>query len=98
MYCNAGGTIPKGQDPGKPTQVIMPIKAPTKVKTTDIEPGVGPAAKKGNYLVMHYLGMVCSTGQQFQSLLDRYPTHDKAAGALLKLGLSQYGLRDLDGA
>lgn len=70
VYCNAGGTIPKGQDPGKPTQVIMPIKAPTKVKTTDIEPGVGPAAKKGNYLVMHYLGMVCSTGQQFQSSWD----------------------------
>ena len=26
-------------------------------------------------------------------LLDRYPDHDKAPGALLKLGLSQYGLK-----
>ena len=29
---------------------------------------------------------------------DRYPTHDKTPGALLQVGLSQYGLRDLDGA
>src|SRR3546814_19745188 len=29
--------------------------------------------------------------QQFQALIDRYPTHDKATGALLKVGLSQYG-------
>ena len=32
-------------------------------------------------------------GDQFRTLLDRYPTHDKAPGALLKLGLVQLGLR-----
>lgn len=31
--------------------------------------------------------------QQFQALYQRYPTHDKASGALLKIGLSQYGLK-----
>lgn len=36
--------------------------------------------------------------EQFQTLLDRYPTHDKAGGALLKVGLCQYGLRQLDAA
>jgi tol-pal system protein YbgF len=36
--------------------------------------------------------------EQFQALINRYPTHDKTPGALLKVGLSQYGLRDLDGA
>ncbi len=36
--------------------------------------------------------------EQFQALIERYPTHDKTPGALLKVGLSQYGLRDLDGA
>lgn len=36
--------------------------------------------------------------EQFQLLVERYPTHDKTPGALLKVGLSQYGLRDLDGA
>ena len=35
---------------------------------------------------------------RFQTLLDRYPTHDKAAGALLKVGLSQQGLQQLDAA
>ena len=32
---------------------------------------------------------------QFSALLERWPTHDKAPGALLKVGLSQYGQRDL---
>ena len=36
--------------------------------------------------------------EQFQTLLDQYPTHDKAGGALLKVGLCQYGLRQLDAA
>jgi tol-pal system protein YbgF len=36
--------------------------------------------------------------EQFEILLDRHPTHDKAAGALLKVGLCQYGLRRLDEA
>ena len=35
---------------------------------------------------------------QFRELLARFPTHDKAAGALLKIGLSQQGLRQLDEA
>ena len=35
---------------------------------------------------------------QFQALLDRYPTHDKAPGAMLKVGLSQFGLKDIEGA
>src|SRR5690606_13776806 len=36
--------------------------------------------------------------EQFQALVARHPTHDKTPGALLKIGLSQYGLRDLDAA
>ena len=36
--------------------------------------------------------------EQFQALVQRYPTHDKTAGSLLKIGLSQYGLNDLDAA
>ncbi|HBN53152.1 MAG TPA: tol-pal system protein YbgF [Stenotrophomonas sp.] len=31
---------------------------------------------------------------QFRDLVARYPTHDKAAGGLLKLGLSQFGQGD----
>jgi len=36
--------------------------------------------------------------EQFQALLGQHPTHDKAAGALLKVGLCHYGLRQLDAA
>jgi tol-pal system protein YbgF len=36
--------------------------------------------------------------EQFQALYRSYPTHDKAAGALLKIGLSQYGLKRMDDA
>jgi len=35
---------------------------------------------------------------QFRELLSRYPTHDKAAGGLLKIGLSQYGEGKVDQA
>jgi TolA-binding protein len=35
---------------------------------------------------------------QFRELLSRYPTHDKAAGGLLKVGLSQYGEGKVDQA
>ena len=32
---------------------------------------------------------------QFRALLAQYPTHDKASGALLKIGLCAYGLGKL---
>lgn len=35
---------------------------------------------------------------QFQALYGAYPNHDKAPGALLKVGLSQYGLRRMEDA
>lgn len=36
--------------------------------------------------------------QQFQALYQGYPAHDKAPGALLKVGLSQYGLKRMGDA
>jgi len=36
--------------------------------------------------------------EQFNVLITRYPTHDKAAGGWLKLGLSQLGQGDIQGA
>jgi len=35
---------------------------------------------------------------RFRQLLERFPTHDKAPGALLKVGLSQQGLQQLEEA
>ena len=37
-------------------------------------------------------------GRGGRVLLDRFPGDDKAPGALLKLGLSQYGLKQYDRA
>ena len=36
--------------------------------------------------------------EQFQALLQRYPTHDKASGALLKIGLAEQGLGQVEAA
>ena len=36
--------------------------------------------------------------EQFEALLQRYPTHDKAPGAMLKVGLSQQGLQQVEAA
>lgn len=71
LYCNAATDIPPGKEgAGKPTEVKMPVKAPTELKKTDLTEGKGTAAKKGNYVTVQYLGVSCSTGQQFDSSWD----------------------------
>ena len=72
VYCNEATNIPKGTREGKPTEVAMPVKAPTdKVKTTVLEEGDGPEATTKSYLTVDYLGVSCGTGQQFDSSWDR---------------------------
>ena len=52
----------------------------------------------------HGVRYVCVTGgeplaqKRCIGLLQRYPTHDKAPGAMLKVGLSQLGQQQLDAA
>lgn len=71
LYCNQGGPLPAGKSAGKPTQVTMPVEAPQKLKTTDLEPGTGTrTAKKGDYVVVDYVGVSCATGEQFDSSWD----------------------------
>ncbi|WP_426573769.1 FKBP-type peptidyl-prolyl cis-trans isomerase [Aquihabitans sp. McL0605] len=71
-YCNAVTTVPAGTREGKPTQVKMPVKAPTdKVVTTVLVPGDGPKATKKSYLTVDYAGFSCASGQQFDSSWDR---------------------------
>ncbi len=72
LYCNAVTTLPSGKaGAGKPTTVAMPVEAPTALKKTDLKVGTGNAAKKGNYVTVQYLGVACSTGQQFDSSWDK---------------------------
>ncbi|MBA3281386.1 MAG: FKBP-type peptidyl-prolyl cis-trans isomerase [Acidimicrobiia bacterium] len=71
LYCNEATNIPAGKEgAGKPTEVKMPVAAPTKLKKTDLTDGKGTAAEKGNYVTVQYLGISCSSGQQFDSSWD----------------------------
>lgn len=72
LYCNLVTTLPPGKaGAGKPTTVDMPLKSPTLLTKKDLKVGTGKAAKKGNYLTVQYLGVACSTGQQFDSSWDK---------------------------
>lgn len=71
-YCAAATNIPPGP-PGseKPTEVDMPVEAPSgEVVTTDLEEGEGDPVETGDYVTVDYLGVSCSTGQQFDSSWD----------------------------
>jgi peptidylprolyl isomerase len=49
----------------------MPVEAPKKVKTTVLTPGDGPTITKKSYVTVHYLGISCSTGVEFDSSWNR---------------------------
>lgn len=71
-YCKAATDIPAAApDSGKPTEVEMPVEAPTgEVVTTDLTEGEGDPVETGNYVTVDYLGVSCLTGQQFDSSWD----------------------------
>ncbi|MCU1352277.1 MAG: hypothetical protein JWM05_1486 [Acidimicrobiales bacterium] len=54
---------------GKPT-VTMPDRGALDLKTTDLRAGTGAAAKTGSYLTLQYVGIACSTGEQFDASWD----------------------------
>lgn len=75
IYCNAATSIPAGKaGGGKPTEVAMPVKAPTKLVKADLQEGTGDPVDAGNYVTLNYLGVGCSSGQQFDSSWDRGET------------------------
>lgn len=69
-YCQAATEIPAGTVEGKPDAVEMPVEAPTELVTKDLTEGTGEAATDGKQATVHYLGIGCSTGQQFDSSWD----------------------------
>jgi len=81
-YCNANTSIPEGKTPGKPMLVDMPVKAPTKLEIKTLKPGTGAALKKGDGAKVHYLGLGCSTGTQFESSWDSGQPFDVEVGGL----------------
>lgn len=52
---------------GKPTKVAVPSAPTTKLVIQDLKPGSGAAAEKGKQLTVNYLGISCTTGQEFDT-------------------------------
>jgi FKBP-type peptidyl-prolyl cis-trans isomerase len=71
QFCNPVTSIPEGSIEGKPTEVAVPSEPPTEVVTTVLTPGDGPEATASSYVEVHYLGVSCATGTQFDSSWDR---------------------------
>lgn len=80
LFCNPNTGIPKGTVDGKPELVDMPAKPPTKLEIKTLQPGEGPVVKKGDKVKLHYLGLGCSTGTQFESSWDSGETLPAEAG------------------
>ena len=54
----------------KPT-VELPDTAPTELVVTDIVEGDGDTVDSGDFVVMQYVGVSCSSGEQFDASWDR---------------------------
>jgi len=67
--CVAPVDVPAAE--GKPV-VNVPIgPPPTALNKVDLTPGTGTEAKLGDTIKVHYVGIACSTGKQFDSSWDR---------------------------
>jgi peptidylprolyl isomerase len=64
----------------------MPDQPPTELVSEDLEPGDGAEAKLGDTIKVHYVGIACSTGMQFDSSWDSGQPADLqlAEGGLIK--------------
>lgn len=68
--CAAVGDIPEAE--GKPTTIDAPSKPTTgKVEVTVLEEGDGPEVTDASYVTVDYVGVACSSGEQFDSSWDR---------------------------
>ena len=56
--------------PPKPT-VKFPGTAPTELKITDLKEGTGEAAKVGDSITVHYVGVLSTDGTEFDSSYKR---------------------------
>ncbi|CAN5749244.1 FKBP-type peptidyl-prolyl cis-trans isomerase [soil metagenome] len=69
--CNEALPLPEGTQDGKPADVEMPLEVPTELDVTELQPGEGPEATAASYVTVNYVGVGCSSGQQFDSSWDR---------------------------
>jgi len=52
---------------GKPTKIEMPARPAAELVQDDLEVGTGAAAADGKQLTVNYLGVSCTSGQEFDS-------------------------------
>lgn len=75
---------------GKPEAVDLPVEPPTEVVVEDLEPGDGVEAKDGDAVSIHYVGVSCTYGTEFDSSYERgEPLDVPAIGTGLIEGFSE---------
>jgi peptidylprolyl isomerase len=68
--CAPVGEIPPAE--GKPTSIDAPSEPTTgDVAVTVLEEGDGPEVTDASYVTVNYVGIACSSGEQFDSSWDR---------------------------
>lgn len=65
---------------GKPVVEVPAGDAPTELGINDLIPGSGKEAAPGDFLVMHYVGVLHADGEQFDASWDRGSTFDFILG------------------
>ncbi len=84
--------------------VVVPAEIPTDLAITDLTTGSGPPAAIGDVMIVHYVGVVSATGEEFDNSYDRGEPFEVLLGANKViagweqglLGAQQGGRRQLD--
>jgi peptidylprolyl isomerase len=71
---------PAAETPQKPKVTIPDGPPPKELKIEDLEEGSGPAAKKGDRVSVHYVGVSYSNGKEFDSSYDSGQPFDLPLG------------------
>lgn len=72
---------PISKDLSTKPEIAASSDLPTKLESTDIVEGDGPAAKDGDTLEMQYVGVVTETGEEFDASWDRGEPFEFELGA-----------------
>jgi FKBP-type peptidyl-prolyl cis-trans isomerase len=98
-------TPPDNTDLSVKPEVTVPAGSPpARLRKRDVVKGKGPAAKSGDMVTMHYVGVSFSTGQQFDASWDSgapYGPFPLGAGGVIPgwdqgiVGMRQGGRREL---
>ncbi len=69
--CAEAAPLESGILGGKPTSIDIPSTPPSgEVTVTVLREGDGPEVTSASYVTAHYVGVACSTGEQFDSSWD----------------------------